>query len=191
MILAFATLIGSAVPGRADDQPADATAKTGAITGQVVDVQGHPVAGAAVWGVFYSGKAVPTQSGKDGRFRLTGFQPDKPVTIWAEMPGLSRERFDNVHIFAGKDREIGRLALLPGTRIIGRAVDSQGKPAANATVKLDLYRHVLGHTISSQQTEWVLSRQRRPLRHAPAPRRQSPLFCRCTRQGPHVRREDR
>jgi hypothetical protein len=42
------------------------------------------------------------------------------------------------------------------TRVCGRVVDAQGKPIAAAGVKLDLYRHQLGHTITSQGTEWTV-----------------------------------
>ncbi len=60
-----------------------------------------------------------------------------------------------MHIVPGKDRDIGRLTLLPGTRIRGRAVDARGNPVGGADIKLELFRHQLGHTISSQGTEWT------------------------------------
>jgi hypothetical protein len=156
-ILTMAVLIAWAVHGRADEKPARAPAQTGAITGLVVDQQGRPVAGAAVWGVSRQEKFGPTRSGADGRFRLPALKPDQPVTIWADVPGLARERRDDVRIFPGKDHDLGRLTLLPGTRMCGRVVDALGKPVAGAGVKLDLYRHQLGHTISSQGTEWTFN----------------------------------
>jgi hypothetical protein len=150
-------LIAWPVLGRADEQPAVAQAQAGAVTGLVVDRQGHPVAGAAVWGLFNQEKFGPTASGADGRFRLPELTFDKPVTVWADAPGLARERRDDVRIFPGKDHDIRRLTLLPGTRISGRVVDTQGKPVIGAAVALKLYRHQLGHTISSRGTEWTLS----------------------------------
>ncbi len=153
----MAVLIAWAVHGRADEKPARAPAQTGAITGLVVDLQGRPVAGAAVWGVSYQEKFGPTRSGADGRFRLPDLKFDKPVTVWADAPGLARERRDDVLIFPGRNRDLGRLTLLPGTRMRGRVVDAQGKPVAGADIKLDLYRHQLGHTITSQGTEWTVS----------------------------------
>ncbi len=77
-------------PGRADEKPHGTPAQTGAVTGLVVDLQGRPVAGAEVWGLAYQKKYSPTRSGADGRFRLPGLTPDRPVTIWAEAPGLAR-----------------------------------------------------------------------------------------------------
>jgi Carboxypeptidase regulatory-like domain len=152
----MAVLVVCAVRGRADDKPADAPKQTGAITGKLVDLEGHPVAGATVWGVSHVEKAGTTRSGADGQFRLSALKPDKPVTIWADAPNLARARHSDVRIFPGKAYDIGRLTLLPGTRIVGRAIDSQGVSVAKAGVKLSLYRHVLGHTISSQETEWTL-----------------------------------
>jgi hypothetical protein len=150
----LAILIAWAGHTHADDNPG-AVVQTGAVTGQVVDLQGHPVVGAAVWGVAYQEKYGPTRSDAEGRFHLSGLKLDKPVTVWADVPRLARERRDDVRLFAGKDRDIGRLTLLPGTRMIGRAVDAQGKPVAGADVRLELYRHQLGHTITSQGTEWT------------------------------------
>jgi hypothetical protein len=156
-MLTMATWVACAINGRADETRARAPAQTGAVTGVVVDLQGRPVAGAEVWGVAYQEKFGPTRSGGDGRFRLADLTFDKPVTVWADAPGLARERREDVRIFPGKDRDLGRLTLLPGTRIAGRVVDAQGKPLGGAAIDLKHYRHQLGHTISSQETEWTLS----------------------------------
>jgi hypothetical protein len=156
-IFTMLALIAWPVLGRADEKPAVAPAQTGAVTGLVVDRQGHPVARATVWGLFNQEKFGPTASGADGRFHLSDLKFDKPVTVWADAPGLARERRDDVRIFPGKDHDIGRLTLLPGTRISGRVVDAAGKPVIGAAVDLKHYRHQLGHTISSQGTEWTLS----------------------------------
>jgi hypothetical protein len=156
-IFTLVVLIAWAGNGRTAEQPAVAPPQTGAITGLVVDLQGRPVAGAAVWGLSYQENFGPTRTGADGRFRLPELPFDKPVTIWADVPGLARERRDDVRIFPGKDRDIGRLTLLPGTRFRGRIVDAQGEPLSGARVKLDLYRHQLGHTISSQGTDWAFN----------------------------------
>ncbi|MFI5459216.1 MAG: carboxypeptidase-like regulatory domain-containing protein [Isosphaerales bacterium] len=100
--LTIAVLIAWAVHGRADEKLARAPAQTGSITGLVVNQQGRPVAGAAVWGVSYQQKFGPTRSGADGRFRLPALKPDKPVTAWADVPSPVRERRDDVRIFPGK-----------------------------------------------------------------------------------------
>jgi Carboxypeptidase regulatory-like domain len=156
-ILTMAVLIAWAVHGRADEKPARAPEKTGAITGLVVDLQGRPVAGAVVWGVSYDEKFGPTRSGTDGRFRLPDLKFAKPVTVWADAPGLARERRDDVRVFPGKDYDLGRLTLLPGTRMRGRVVDAQGKQVAWADIKLELRRYQLANTITSQETEWTFN----------------------------------
>jgi len=95
-ILTMAALIAWAVDGRADEKPAGALAQTGAITGLVVDLQGRAVPGATVWGVCRQEKLGTTRTGADGRFRLPELKPDKPVTVWADVPSLARERHDDV-----------------------------------------------------------------------------------------------
>jgi len=157
-ILTIALAFAWTVHGRADEKPARAVVQTGAVTGMVVDLEGRPVAGATVWVHSKNHeKLAPTTSGVDGRFRLPGLKTDAPLTVWADAPGLARERRADVRIFPGKDHDIGRIVLLPGTLMIGRLVDTRGKPVPNVGVKLDLYRHQLGHTITSQGTEWTFS----------------------------------
>jgi hypothetical protein len=151
----LAALCAWGIYAGADGKPSGAAAQTGAVTGWVVELHGHPVPGADVWGLAYQEKYGPTKTRSDGRFRLPGLEPGKPITIWADVPSLARERRADVRIFPGKERDIGRLTLLPGTRMRGRVVDAQGKPVAGAGVALKVYRHQLGHTISSQGTEWT------------------------------------
>lgn len=141
---------------RADDHLGGAPGAAGAITGCVVDLQGRPVAGAGVWGIAVREKVGSTRADVDGRFRLA-LKEDKPVTIWADAQGLARQRRDGVHVFAGRDHDIGRLVLLPGTRIRGRAVDARRRPVPGVTIKVGDYHFILGHTISSDQTEWTLA----------------------------------
>src|SRR5262249_36282551 len=142
-----ATAVTAAV--HANYQPSGAPAATGAITGRVVDLEGRPIAGAEVWGLAFRDKAGTTRSGADGRFRLAPLKEDKPVTVWADAPGFARQRHEaqriGVHVFAGRDHEIGPIVLLPGTRIRGRAVDARGRPVAGAKILVQDYRHVLGH----------------------------------------------
>ena len=123
--MTMAVVVVLAVTGLRGRQTRGVRTQTGAITGQVVDLQGHPVDGATVWGLAHLDKTGTTRSGAaDGQFRLTVLlSPDKPVTVWADAPNL-RERRSDVRIFPGKDYDIGRLTLLPGTRIVGRAIDS-------------------------------------------------------------------
>ncbi len=155
-IVLVAILLIRAAEVRADDGSGGKPAATGAIAGRVVDLQGRPVAGAEVWGVVYREKVGSTTTDAEGRFRLAGLKEDKPVDVWAEAPGLARQRREGLHVFAGRDHDMGTLTLLPGTRIRGRTVDAGGRSVPGARIKLGDYRFVLGHTISSDQTEWSL-----------------------------------
>jgi hypothetical protein len=157
LILTIAALFAWIAHGLADTIPAPGAPQTGTLTGVVVDQEGRPLAAASVWALARQDKFGPTQCGADGRFRLPELPIDKPLTIWAEAPGLARGRCDDIRTFPGKARDIGRLILLPGTRVIGRLVDVQGKPVANVGAKLEVFRHQLGHTIMSQGTEWAFS----------------------------------
>lgn len=154
-ILLVAVLItGASATIFAGDQP---EVGAGAVTGRVADARGTPIAGAEVWAVAAREKVGSTRTDADGRFRIADLKEDKDVAIWADAAGFARERRDGLHVFAGRDRDIGTLTLLPGTRLAGRVVDARGRPVAGASVDLKDYRHVLGHTISSEQTEWTFS----------------------------------
>ena len=136
---------------------ADGPANPGAIAGHLVNVEGRPVAGGSVWGVSQNQEVGRALADDQGRFRLGPLGEDQPVNVWFEGGGLARERREGVHVFGGRDLDLGALAMVPGTRIVGRVVDLQGRPIAGAEVSVDVYRRVLGHTIASNQARWELS----------------------------------
>ncbi len=143
---------------RADDSPAKTKAEaTGALVGRVVDLKGHPVDGAEVWGVVRRSRVAATRTGGDGRFRLGPIAEEKAVDLWFEAPGLSRQVREGLHVLAGRDRDLGDLKALPGTRIRGRLVDSAGKPLPGVRLAVEDYRYILGHTVTFDQLEWSLA----------------------------------
>src|SRR5262249_3674434 len=148
LIFAIAAVVTRAVPGRADERDVRTSDEPGALSGLVVDLQDSPVAGAPGGGGFRLGKVRPVPRGTGGRCLFRELAPDKPVTLWVDSPALARGRRDDVRIFPGKAYDVGRMTLLPGTRLSGRAVDTQGEKVVRAHVVLDLYRYQLGHTIS-------------------------------------------
>ncbi|WP_169977693.1 carboxypeptidase-like regulatory domain-containing protein [Tautonia rosea] len=128
----------------------------GTISGRVVDHLGGPVGGARVWAIREREGVGEATADEEGRFRLGPIEEGRAIEVWAEGPGLAREHREGVLVFVGADRELDPLPLLPGTTMTGRAVDAEGRPIAGATIDLELYRFMLGHTVSSHQTVWTL-----------------------------------
>ncbi len=131
--------------------------KAGMVVGRVVDVQGKPIGGAGVLALARYDVVGQVHADAEGRFRLGPIDPAKSLTIWASAPGMARERIEDVRVFAGADRDLGDFRLVPGTRLVGRAVDAHGGPVAGAKVSINVYHRVLGHTIDSNQKVWELA----------------------------------
>jgi hypothetical protein len=136
---------------------AEGPERSGGIVGRVVDLQGRPVPGAEVWGEALRKEAGRVRADAEGRFRLGPIGEDKAVDVWFEGEGLARERREGVHVFGGRDHDLGTLTLVPGTRVAGRVVDAGGRPIPGAKVAIEVYRRVLGHTIDSNQRRWEVS----------------------------------
>jgi hypothetical protein len=155
LILAVALAAG----GRSGALSAGDSPGAGTVSGRVVDRLGEPVPGARLWAVVFRERVAEALADDGGRFRIEVEAPGDAqggVDLWAEAEGLARGRREGVVVFPGRDHPIEAIPLLPGTRIAGRAVDAEGRPIPGASIGLELYRHVLGHTISSDQGEWSL-----------------------------------
>ncbi len=133
------------------------TTRAGAVVGRVVDGQGRPVAGAELWAIAFRDEVGRVKADVDGRFRLGPIAEARTLTIWASGAGLARERWEDIRVFAGKDRDLGTLTLVPGTRFAGRAVDARGIAVAGAKLSVEVYHQILGHTIGSDQKTWELA----------------------------------
>jgi protocatechuate 3,4-dioxygenase beta subunit len=130
--------------GRAQPRgPALALEPALAVTGQIVDAQGVPVAGARIRAVLperphspsfrmtrYGQRAV---AGADGGFRLGGLSRGQAYRIEAVAPGFGPIRVDLPPLIG--DRRLV-LSLSAGRAASGRVVDWAGKPVAEAEILL-------------------------------------------------------
>lgn len=119
------------------------------LTGQVVDGDGRPVAGAQVQAVALESQRAGTEppvksrTGKDGRFRLGGFPAGTALALEASAEGFapslvrtSMETSAPSGKPAAKPRPPLRIVLGRGSTLTGRIVDPQGQPAGGAEVVL-------------------------------------------------------
>lgn len=147
----------AAAPAAAAGPGGEAVKQTGSIVGRVTDPDGRPVAGAEVWTGDYDKVEVRARTGADGRFRLEPVGDEHTATLWAECEpeGLAREHFDEVRVFAGRETDLGDIALAPGARLSGRAVDDDGRPVAGAELIIQSWHHILGYTITPNGPNWA------------------------------------
>lgn len=86
-------------------------ARLRAVTGQVLDRQGQPVAGATVFNSGDGDQRVETKTGRNGKFFLDGV-PEGQVFLFAEKPGY---RFTGINLPAGESVAAFTLASLDET----------------------------------------------------------------------------
>lgn len=115
-----------------------------ALDGQVVDLQGKPLAGCQVRILSAGGmtltrflaagaedESAETLSGADGGFTITGLPEGRPVTLLVSGEGYISATFQGIQVPA--ERPL-RVTLSPGSRISGRIVDESGTPVTRAQV---------------------------------------------------------
>lgn len=114
------------------------------LEGQVVDLQGKPIAGCQIR-ILPAGGMTSTRflaagvqdeneetlSGPDGGFTLTGLPEGQPITLVVSGEGYLSATRQGVQIPA--ERPL-RVTLSPGSRISGRIVDESGAPVTRAQV---------------------------------------------------------
>jgi hypothetical protein len=127
-------------------EPADSAA-TVAYRGRVLDIEGHPIAGAALYVSPYAYRnpyrsPVRATSGPDGQFRFAvpksefdTFHWDAP---WRGTPVLARADGYAVGLanFPGDGEELTLRLPRDDVPISGRIVDLQGRPVAGATAEV-------------------------------------------------------
>ena len=75
-----------------------AAQKTGAITGSVVDTEGHPIAGAKVWGGFPGRPFSQDITDQSGQFALDKIAAPECVTVTADGYAADQQGFDPTNV---------------------------------------------------------------------------------------------
>jgi len=134
------------------------------ISGKVVDADGNPIAMAQVSGsAFAPGKAfqnAETKTGKDGKFALSGLDPDGNWSIEATAKGYSSAKADDVK----PEGDPLELKLVKAGSVKGRVVfGDPPRPVSNYTIESDpkdegggqagMFRRMRGSGSSSRQSD--------------------------------------
>ena len=152
----MAVIIVWAVHGRADDEPARAPELKGAITGLVVDPQGRPVAGAAVWGLAHQESLDRRTADATGG---SGWPRSRPTSAGHRLGRCTRARASAATTSASSQARTTTSAgsrSCPARGCVGRVVDCAGQDGRRR------------RTSSSRST--VISSATRSLRRGPSGR---------------------
>ncbi len=121
-------------------------AARGTVSGRVVTLDGRPVAGARVWLDVSREPPAETRSDADGRFRLTAEAAHRlPGDLLIEADGFARQYVNEPAIFPKAEHNVGEIILTPGRRFSGQVLDIDGKPRADAPVRIRSYRMSTGY----------------------------------------------
>ncbi len=122
--------------------------KTGALTGLVVDNQGHPISGAQVWGGFSQAPFAQDSTDTSGRFALDKIATPPFVTVTADGFAADQQEFDPTNV-AG----MFVFRLVPTRPLIIRLVDESGQGVPGVPLFLENWwgrRHTLGQDLPQQ-----------------------------------------
>jgi peroxiredoxin len=136
----LAALLASFTCGApAAEQPSEERAKTGSISGRVVDASGAPLAGARVWLRTYDGKTrllgpAISKSSVDpaGQFRFAGLA-DASYIIAAEGDGLATSRFNT--ILQDAQNQKFDISLRAPIEALVQFRDESGKPIQGVALR--------------------------------------------------------
>ena len=101
--------------------------KTGALTGSVVDDQGHPIPGAAVWGGFGGQPSAQDTTDQSGQFALEKIAAPPVVTVTADGYAADQQAFDPTNVSGPL---AFRLSPVPPLKV--RLVDESGQGLSGA-----------------------------------------------------------
>ena len=140
----IATFFCSVVPAQ-ESAPTDekSETKTGAISGRVVNENGHPIANAAVYVRAYgsNGQARSTSTDGDGTFQVSGLDP-LAYLVSASLPAYTPAPRDPDSPQATYFRlgDSVRLELIKGAVITGTVTSAAGEPVVAVRVRVYMIR---------------------------------------------------
>ncbi|HEX5050549.1 MAG TPA: carboxypeptidase-like regulatory domain-containing protein [Planctomycetota bacterium] len=86
-----------------------------------------------VKGVFDNLPIPTTYTDGEGRFRLVGVAPGSNL-LATTMRGFLSDMKPSIQVRAGQEKDVGRIRLKRGEELIGKVLDTAGKPVAEAEV---------------------------------------------------------
>jgi len=135
-----------------------ASRKTGALTGSVVDGQGNPISGASVWGGFSGQPYAQDTTDEAGQFALDKIAAPEFVTVTADGYAADQQAFDPTNV---PGPLTFRLNPVPPLKV--RLVDESGQGVAG--VRLFLYQwwgspetlgaHLAQQTDADGRLQWL------------------------------------
>jgi hypothetical protein len=125
--------------------------RQGIITGQIVTMNGRPIAHARVWLEGKEPKRLEAQSDAGGRYKLRPVEPvyRYPYDLLVEAAGFARQYVPTVTVYAGVETELGRITLAPGRRYFGIVLDTDGKPRTGAELCVTIQRRERGYNVKN------------------------------------------
>jgi hypothetical protein len=139
---------------------------TGTLSGNVVDPDGKPVAGARVWtDTFYpktsaTKRLMEARTDAKGHFRLGPVEPiyRHRFDLVVDADGFARRSIFGgaLSVYPGRVYDLGTISLDRGRVFTGRVRDVDGKPCANATVKPAVLRFNHGHTFRETNPDQIV-----------------------------------
>ena len=138
----------------------------GTLSGNVVDPDGKPVAGARIWADTFDPKTSATKrlmearTDTEGHFRLGPVEPiyRHRYDLVVDAAGFARRSIPGgtLSVYPGRDYDLGTIALDRGRVFTGRVWDVGSKPCANAAVIPAVRRFDQGHTFTDTNSDQIV-----------------------------------